>query len=288
MRIVTDSGTDSPLAGGKGLGIHVVPLNVTLSGKTYLEGVDIKGEDFYNLLEESGDLPTTSQPSPGDFAVVYRKIAKRDKEILSIHISSGLSGTVNAAINGAKMVPEADITVVDTKTLAASAGWQVVAAAKAAAAGWAKDKILALMESIRESSHTIYTLKELKYLIHGGRISHIKGLLANLLDIKPMIGVNIELGKYEQLGQARTFKKALKGLVNLMAKQFDTDEKLVTQATHSMNPEGAEQLIEQVNEVFQCDWLPTGPMSLVLGAHTGRTMVGICFAPASVLAKVPE
>ena len=103
-----------------------------------------------------------------------------------------------------------------------------------------------------------------------------------------MIGVNIELGKYEQLGQARTFKKALKGLVKIMAKQFDTDEKLVTQATHSMNPEGAEQLIEQVNEVFQCDWLPTGPMSLVLGAHTGRTMVGICFAPASVLAKVPE
>jgi len=288
MRIVTDSGTDSPLAGGKGLGIHVVPLNVTLAGKTYLEGVDIKGEDFYNLLEESGDLPTTSQPSPGDFAAVYRKIAKRDKEILSVHISSGLSGTVNAAINGAKMVPEADITVVDTKTLAASAGWQVVAAAKAAAAGWAKDKILALMESIRESSHTIYTLKELKYLIHGGRISHIKGLLANLLDIKPMIGVNIELGKYEQLGQARTFKKALKGLVNIMAKQFDTDEKLVTQATHSMNPEGAEQLIEQVNEVFQCDWLPTVPISLVLGAHTGRTMVGICFAPASVLAQVPE
>jgi len=284
MRIVTDSGTDSPLAGGKGLGIHVVPLNVTLAGKTYLEGVDIKGEDFYNLLEESGDLPT----SPGDFAAVYRKIAKRDKEILSIHISSGLSGTVNAAINGANLVPEADITVVDTKTLAASAGWQVVAAAKAAAAGWAKDKILALMESIRESSHTIYTLKELKYLIHGGRISHIKGLLANLLNIKPMIGVNIELGKYEQLGQARTFKKALKGLVKIMAKQFDTDEKLVTQATHSMNPEGAEQLIEQVNEVFQCDWLPTGPMSLVLGAHTGRTMVGICFAPASVLAKVPE
>ena len=288
MQIVTDSGTDSTLAGGKGLGIHVVPLNVTLAGKTYLEGVDIQAGDFYDLLDESGDLPTTSQPSPGDFAAVYRKMAKRDKEILSIHISSGLSGTVNAAINGAKMVPEADITVVDTKTLAASAGWQVVAAAKAAAAGWAKDKILALIESIRESSHTIYTLKELKYLIHGGRISHIKGLLANLLDIKPMIGVNIELGKYEQLGQARTFKKALKGLVNLMAKQFDTDEKLVTQAAHSMNPEGAEQLIEQVNEVFQCDWLPTGPMSLVLGAHTGRTMVGICFAPTSVLTKVPE
>jgi DegV family protein with EDD domain len=287
MQIVTDSGTDSTLAGGKGLGIHVIPLVVNLAEKSYREGIDIKTEAFYNLLDEGDSLPTTSQPSPGDFAAIYQKIAKKDKEILSIHISAGLSGTVNAAINGAKMVPEADITIVDTKTLAAGAGWQVVAAAKAVAAGWSKEKILDLVKSIREASHSIYTLNELKYLIHGGRISHIKGLLASILDIKPMIGVHKEEGNYEQLGQARSFKKALKGLVNIMEKHIPSEEKIVAQVAHAMNPEGAQELIDRVNEVYKCDWLPIGPMSLVLGAHTGRTMVGVCYAPASVLAKIP-
>ena len=288
MRIVTDSGTDSPLAGGEGLGIHVVPLNVTLDEVTYREGIDIQTEAFYDLLDRSDNLPITSQPSPGDFAEVYRKIAKQDKQILSIHISSGLSGTVNSAINGAEMVPEAEITIVDTKTLAAGAGWQVVAAAKAAAAGWAKEKILALVESIQAASHSIYTLSELKYLIHGGRISHIKGLLASILDIKPMIGVHREKGNYEQLGQARSFGKALAGLVDIMAKQVGTGEKLVVQVAHAMNPEGVGQLKDKINKAFDCEWLPTGPMSLVLGAHTGRSMVGICYAPAAVLAQVPK
>lgn len=288
MQIVTDSGTDTLLAGGEGLGIHIVPLNVTLNGETFREGIDIRAEAFYDLLERSSDLPTTSQPSAGEFAAVYRQIAERDKQILSIHISSGLSGTVNAAIQGAKMVPEAEITVVDTRTLSAGAGWQVVAAARAAAAGWAKDKILALVEQIRSASHSIYTLNELKYLIHGGRISHIKGLLASILDIKPIIGVHSERGNYEQLGQARSFDRALKGLVAVMAKHIKTDEKLIVQVAYAMNPEGANHLVDRINEVFDCDWLPSGPMSLVLGAHTGRSMVGVCYAPAAVFALVPK
>jgi DegV family protein with EDD domain len=287
MHIVTDSGTDSLLAGGEGMGIHIVPLVVTLNGVSYREGLDIQASDFYDLLDQSQDLPTTSQPSPGDFAEVYRKLAKMDKDILSIHISSGLSGTVNAAINGAKMVPEANITVVDTKTLAAGAGWQVVAAAKSVAAGWSKEKVLALLDSIRDASHSIYTLKDLKYLIHGGRISHIKGLLASILDIKPMIGVHKEKGNYEQMGQARTFNKALNGLVDIMTRRIVSGEKIVAQVAHAMNPEGVEQLKEKVSKVFDCQWLPTGPMSLVLGAHTGRSMVGICYAPARVMAEVP-
>ena len=287
MQIVTDSGTDSMLAGGEGLGIHVVPLNVSLDDKTYREGLDIKTEAFYDLLDNSQNLPTTSQPSPGDFAEVYRTLAKKDKDILSIHISSGLSGTVNSAVIAVGMVPEANITVVDTKTLAAGAGWQVVAAAKAVAAGWAKEKILSLLDTIRNSSHSVFTLSELKYLIHGGRISHIKGLLASILDIKPIIGVNREKGNYEQLSQARSFNNALNSLVDVMSKRIGTGEKLVAQAAHAMNPEGMQQLQEKINAVFDCQWLPTGPMSLVLGAHTGRSMVGVCYAPAKVMAQVP-
>jgi len=283
MQIVTDSGTDSKMAGGEGLGIHVVPLRVSLDGKTYREGIDIEKETFYDLLERSENLPITSQPSPGDFAEIYRELAKKDKQILSIHISSGLSGTVNSAVNGADLVPEADITVVDTKTLSAGAGWQVVAAARAALAGWEKERILGVVEKIRTASRSLYTLSELKYLIHGGRISHIKGLLASLLNIKPIIGVNKEKGNYEQLGQARSFNKAIESVVKVMEKQAQKGVKLTAQVLHAMNPEGASQLMEKISSSFDCDFMSSGPMSLVLGAHTGRSMVGVCFAPASVL-----
>ena len=127
MQIVTDSGTDLGLSESEKaeLNIHIIPLIVTLDGKLYREGVDIQHKDFYPLLEASGNLPTTSQPSAGEFAEIYRRLALRDPEILSIHITSGLSGTFNSAQAGAKLVPEANVTHIDTKTLSGASGWQV-------------------------------------------------------------------------------------------------------------------------------------------------------------------
>jgi len=124
MQIVTDSGTDTPFTPlqMREFNVHVVPLTVTLGGKSYREGIDINPDEFYDLLDTAEDLPVTSQPSAGEFALVYRELAKTDPDILSIHISSGLSGTVNAAQAGAEMVPEARVTVVDTKTLSSPVG----------------------------------------------------------------------------------------------------------------------------------------------------------------------
>ena len=189
MHIVTDSGTDINLSSQEAadLKVHTVPLNVTLDGKTYREGIDITPEDFYKLLEKSDNLPITSQPSAGQFADLYRKLADDDPNILSVHMTSGLSGTYNSALAGADLVPEANVTHYDTKTLSAVAGWQVEAAARASKAGWAVDRILQLVKRIGDACESIYTLDELKYLIHGGRISHMKGLIASLINIKPMI-----------------------------------------------------------------------------------------------------
>lgn len=289
MQIVTDSGTDVYLNAQEreALNIHTVPLVVTLDGKSYREGVNITPEEFYPLLEASGKLPTTSQPSAGDFAEVYRKLAANDPDILSIHITAGLSGTFNSAKAGAEMVPEARVTHVNTKTLSAAAGWQVVAAARAALAGWTLDNILPMLQRISDASESIYTLDELKYLIHGGRISHMKGLIASLLNIKPMIGVEKVNGTYTQKGQARTFKGALRGLVDVIAHQHAPGTELLAQVLYSFNPEGGEMLRELVAERFKCEWLPIGPMSLVLGAHTGRSMVGVAYAPKSALAGAP-
>jgi len=289
MQIVTDSGTDLCLSPEQvaELNIHVVPLIVTLEGKSYREGVDIQPGEFYGLLAATDSLPITSQPSAGDFAGTYRRLAATDPDILSIHISSGLSGTVNAARVGAEQVPEANVTIVDAKTLSAAAGWQVEAAARAVKAGWSKEHALALMERIGEASDSIYTLKELRYLIHGGRISHMKGLVASVLNIKPLIGVEKEGGTYVQLGQVRSFQRAVKGLVDLIAQQHAPGSALRVQVLHAYNPEGAAMLRELVDQRFDCTWLPLGPMSLVLGAHTGPSMVGVAYAPLAAFADVP-
>jgi len=289
MKIVTDSGVDLlfPPEDLAGLDIHVVPLVVTLDGQSYREGVDLQPDEFYPLLAATQSLPTTSQPSAGDFAETYRRLAADDPDILSIHISSGLSGTFNSAHAGAALVPEAHVTLVDTKTLSAAAGWQVEAAARAVKAGWSLDRILALLARISTSSDSIYTLQELKYLIHGGRISHMKGLIASILNLKPLIGVEKVGGTYEQLGQARSFKGAIKGLVHQIAERHAPGSALRVQVLHAHNPEGAATLHKLVDQQFECTWLPVGSMSLVLGAHTGPSMVGVAYAPAAAFADTP-
>jgi len=289
MKIVTDSGVDLILSPDRmeALDINIAPLQVTLDGKTYLEGIDIQPGEFYELLINSDDMPVTSQPSAGEFAQMYRRIAADDPDILSIHISSGLSGTFNAAKAGSEMVPEANVTLIDTKTLSGAAGWLVEAADKAIKAGWSKERIINMIDRINAASESIYTLNELKYLIHGGRISHMKGLLASVLNIKPLIGVEKENGTYEQLGQVRTFKRAVQGLVDQIAKKHKPGSALHVQVLHASNPEGASMLREKIDNMFDCTWLPVGPLSMVLGAHTGPSMIGVAYAPLSVFADIP-
>lgn len=290
MKIVTDSGADLmfPQAVLDALDVEILPLVVTLDGKSYREDIDITPGEFYQLLENTRGLPTTSLPPAGDFAKVYKELGKDGEEVLSIHISSGLSGTYNSAVTGAQMVPEVNVTHFDAKTLSAAVGWMVEAASRAIRAGWPKEKIISLLETIRDGSESIYTLKELKYLIHGGRISHMKGLIASLLNIKPIIGVEKVGGTYVQMGQERTFNRALEGLVKQMKKFHPVGKELRVQVLHSFNHEGAEALQDMVDKVFKVSWLPLGTMSLVLGAHTGPSMVGVAFAPQEIFDGLPD
>jgi len=288
MQIVTDSGTDLFLnAEQRGDQVHIVPLVVTLEGRSYREGLDIHSDELYRLLAATNSLPTTSQPSAGEFAEVYRRLAATDPDILSIHISSGLSGTINAAQTGAAEVPEANVTVIDTKTLSAASGWQVEAALRGIRAGWLKEQVLALVARVGDATNTLFTLNELKYLIHGGRISHMKGLIASMLNLKPMIGVEKARGMYEQRGQTRSFKGAVKGLVDLIARQHEPGSALRAQVLHAQNPEGADMLHQEVDRRFACTWLPEGQISLVLGAHTGPSLVGVAYAPLDAFAGTP-
>ncbi len=287
MQIVSDRGMDLAPEQMQGLTIHQVPLTLTLDGKSYRSGVDIQPDEFYRLLASSPSFPTTSQPSPQDFASIYRQLAATDPEILSIHISSGLSGTLNSARLGAEQVPEAHVTLVDTLTLSGAEGWQVYAAARAAQAGWPMQRILELVGRIRAATDTVYTLATLRYLIHGGRISHLKGLLGSVLNLKPLIGVSKQDGRYTQRGQARSLNAAILKLADQVASQHAPGSALRVQVLHGHNPEGAELLRKRMAEVFQCTFLPTGAIAPVLGAHTGPGLVGVAYGAAEAYAEIP-
>ena len=287
MKIVTDSGTDLTPSQLQELNIRQLPLKLTLGDKTYLTGLDLFPDTFYQLIESTEDMPITSTPSPGDFVEIYQELAKTDPDILSIHISSGLSGTYNAATVAANMVPGANVTVMDTLNLSAGSGWQVEAAAKAAKSGWSLERIMEMVTKIRLATHTIYTLPDLKYLIAGGRISHLKGLLATMLGIKPLISVDSVTGKYIDVAKKRSFFKAIEAIPETIAKTLAPNTELQVQVGHAGNPSGAERLKEAMNKVFKCEWLPDISIGPALGAHTGRGLVGVIYAPKAALPQMP-
>ena len=279
MQIVTDQGADLSEEQAAGLNIHYVPLQITLEGKTYIGGVDIDYQTFYQMLSDTQAFPSTSQPSPGDFAKLYRELAKTDPEILSIHISSGISGTVNAARMGAELVPEAHVTIFDTKTLSCPQGWQVEAAARALQAGWNLVEIINLLEKVRKYSEGMFTLSDLKYLIHGGRISHLKGLMASVLKIKPVIAVGKDDGKYYTWGQEITFTRAIQRIVNNISEKIQRGTTLRVQLLHGNNLNGVEMLRDRLNQSYECWYNKMVPVAPFLGAHTGPSLVGLAFAP---------
>lgn len=289
MQIVTDSGADLSPEQTKGLHYAVAPLTLTLDGKSYVSGVDITHNDFYKLLENTDSMPTTSLPSAGEFAELYRKLAETDREILSIHISSGLSGTFNAAKQAADMVASEGIVVhvIDTMTLSGGEGWQVEGAAHALNAGWPLEKIRELLTQIREATNTIFTLPDLRYLIHGGRISHIAGLAAQVLNIKPIIGVDKISGKYAQWGRARTFNRAIEAIADVIKSQYAEGIELRVQIMHARAPEAAEKLRYALEGRFRCLFLPDGDIAPVLGAHTGPGLVGCIYAPLADYPALP-
>ncbi len=287
MQIVTDYAADISPEQLDGFEVHYLPLTITIDGKVYRSGVDITPDEFYELQARAVEIPTTSQPSPGDFADLYRSLAQKDTDILSIHISSGLSGTANAARIGASMVPEANVEICDTKTLSAAQGWHVEIAARAVRAGWDKSRILPMLKQVTEASETLFTLSTLKYLIHGGRISHLKGLLASLLNIKPIIGVEKAGGTYVNRGQNRTMTRAIDAIADIIASAYPPQTPMRMQILHSQNPAGMARLKERLDGIFKCNWLPTGPIAPVLGAHTGPGLVGVAFAPESLFPQVP-
>lgn len=289
MQIVTDSGADlslTPEEMGE-LHIHTVPLLVTLEGQSYQEGINIEPEAFYSLLEISQEVPSISPPSAGELVNVYRELAATDPEILSIHSSSGLSGAVDAARLAASSVIEANVTVVDSKTLSAATGWQVEAAARTAQAGWALARILTLLEQIGRATDILYSLRDPERQASEHSSSRLPSRLTSMLNIKPLMGIEKQSGTYVQLGRTRTFDGALARIVELVIKQHEPGSSLRLQVLQANNPEGAASLERKFEARFDCHWRPVGPVSFLLGAQAGPGLVAVTYAPEAVFTQVP-
>ncbi len=294
MQLVTDNAADiSPEQLEKlPIELHRVSLALTLDGKTYESGVDISNDAFYELMENSENMPTTSQPAPGDIAELYRRIAEQtgDRDILSVHISSGLSGTPNSVRLAAQQVKEEGINVelIDTMTLSAPEGWQVEAAAYGIAAGWSFEQIREHLTKVRTVSDAAFTLPTLDYLIHGGRISHLSGLVASTLGIKPIIGVSKEKGNYETRARVRTFKKAITSIADTLENTHAPGMKLRVQPLHAHNLDALEKMKAAISKKYDVEWMPPVDIAPVLGAHTGSGLVGCAWAAADDFPRLPS
>lgn len=281
LRIVTDSAADLIPEECEELGISVVPLRIQFP-EGMVNSDDITRDDFYSRLEAMWpQIPSTSLPPPGVFTDLYRRIAQQDKTILSIHISAGLSNTLESATLGARDVQNADIEVVDSMTLSGGQRFQVITAALAAQVGKSKDMIIQQLDQIRKSTETIYTLDTMSYLAKGGRIGRAQALAGALLKIKPIIHVDRTDGKYSPVGKERTMARALEAIASHLNQEYG-DTRLWVSVMHGQATEYADQLAQLLKSTINVAKLETLRISPVLGVHTGPKIVGASVVPISL------
>jgi len=282
MKIVTDCAADMPNEELEKLGIVQAPLFIQFP-EGEVNSADISADDFYNRLEAMRpQIPTTAQPSGGIFAELYRKVAQVEKDILSIHISSGLSGTINAARDGGEQVKEeASVNHWDTLSLSGGERFQVLAAAFASKAGWAYQAIQERLIKIRENTELIYTLDTLEYLARGGRIGRVKAIAGALLNLKPVIRVDAD-GKYTTVTTERTLGKSMKAIVSHVAEKYGDKPVWVT-VLHGRFGEKAETLAEEFKQKLNIAKMEVMRISPVLGVHTGPGIVGAAVVPMELM-----
>jgi DegV family protein with EDD domain len=279
MKIVTDCAADMTVEELEELGIISAPLFIQFP-EGEISAADISADAFYDRLEAMRpDIPTTAQPSSGMFAEMYKKLSETTKNVFSIHVSSGLSGTINSARLGAEQVANlVKVTTWDTMTLSGGERFQVLAAALAHKAGWTMQAMTERMEHIRANTEVIYTLETLEYLARGGRIGRVQALMGSVLKLKPVINVSKTDGKYSTVAKSRTIPGALDAIGDHLHNLYGETPVWVT-VLHGRFSEGAEALSKLLTEKLNVGKMETNRISPVLGVHTGPGIVGAAVVP---------
>ncbi|MBN1136700.1 MAG: DegV family protein [Anaerolineae bacterium] len=283
MRIVTDCAADMTAEEMIALGVTQAPLFIQFP-EGEINSADISADEFYTRLEAMHPaIPKTAQPSSGIFAEIYRRLAEVDRQILSIHISSGLSGTIGAAHGGAELVaPHVDVTTWDTLTLSGGERFQVMAATLAARAGWSLHAIMKRLEEIRANTEVVFTLETVEYLARGGRIGRVQALAGMLLAVKPVIRVDHADGKYSTVAKTRTVPRGLATIVEHLHGMY-ADTPLWVTVLHGRFAEQAEALARQLDARLNVAKAELMRISPVLGVHTGPGIVGAAAVPMRLM-----
>ncbi len=242
VRIICDSSQNVPEAYQESLGIIECPASIVFGDEVYLNKVEMSEAEFYRRLTslpKGAPLPTTTQPTPRQFKdAIDQARAEGASEVIITAVSAKLSGTYNSGLQAAALERDVPVQVWDTASASLGSGWQTIVAAEMAQAGAALDEIMAALPAVRARSHTVVTVDTLTYLVAGGRLSPIQGLMGNLLSVKPILF--FDEGLLKPLGRERGRKRARRSLIDLVQEQVGDRPVRVAVANAHVPEEAAE------------------------------------------------
>jgi DegV family protein with EDD domain len=271
VAIVTDSASSLPEDLRRRFGISTVPIWIQIGDESLKEGVDLSNDEFYKRLD--GPLmPSTSAPPPSEFIEAYRTLAKKMKDIISVHIMSQGSATCAIASLAAESVPEANVTVYDSGSVSMGVGFLALEAGRCALRGLKKEDILAKLDYIKSRIYAFAAIPTLKYLRRSGRVSRGKAALAALLAIKPVL--EIKDGVISVVDQVRTFPRALDRILEL-AHNAVGKRSAVVAVMHANAPDAANDFAAQVKKRLNVKEMIVGEAGPVLAVHGGPGLVGL-------------
>lgn len=273
LRLVMDGAGDLPLGWQSEYDIDVIPVNIHFGEKTYLQGVELSDDDFYRMVRESGIIPKTSQPSPHQFAEFYRRVAEPGDTILSIHVTSKLSGTFDSAVMAARdLADEFDIIPFDSGAGSAGIGYMCQEARLLDRSGASREEILERMKFIREHIIIALTLDSLDFARMSGRVKALQAALASILNVKPIVVLTD--GVLDMADRVRTRKRALEKVLEI-ARDAVGDRLSNVAIVQAQDIETANILKEMARESLNCNQIIMTDLSISVAANLGPGTVGI-------------
>lgn len=274
IAVITDSTSDLPKSLSEEHGITVVPLTLTIGGTSYTDG-DMSQAEFFRRMGEEKDLPTTSQPSPGAFVEVYQRALESARNVVSVHISSDLSGTIESATQAAREFP-GRVHVFDSRNLSMALGLQAMEAARAARRGLAVDEVLAHLENVRDRVQLLVGVDKLDNLARGGRIGRVGALIGGMLNLRVLFTVRD--GAFDPVGRIRGAQAALDRTLDWVGERMGgaTDGAFVV--LHALSRERAEWVRDQLESRYGATEMHIVETGTVISTHTG-TGWGVAFIP---------
>ena len=278
LRIVTDGAADLPVEWLTEYEISVIPINIQFGEKTYLQGVDIDTEGFYKLVDETKKIPKTSQPSPHQFSEFYKNIAQPGEPILSIHVTSKLSGTYASAVAaGRELAGTYKVLPFDSASGSMAIGFMCRSARLLERAGKSLEQIIQHLEEMRASGRLVLALDTLKYAQMSGRVGTMQAALASVLNVKPI--AKLQDGLINMIEKVRTRKGSLERLISLIKVEMG-DRPLMMAILHARDPQAGRELLEQARTKFNITEIYLVDLSISLAANFGPGTVGIVAFPA--------